>query len=191
MIQWIVVPLLQTMAHSNVYSQANTSMNDNPDLNLKRSFDPIIPPSSKILILGTLPGDESLRQSQYYAHPRNRFWKVIAAITRSPFPINYEECIAMLHRNEIALWDVAHRALRKGSLDSEIKSEETNDIASLIEAHGNSLHRIVFNGKGAEKLYSRYFPRYPRIDYLSMPSTSPANAAFSLERLCEQWRTIL
>lgn len=166
-------------------------MSDKIDQYLKESFDPIIPPDCNILILGTLPGDESIRQSQYYAHPRNRFWQMIATITQSPFPKDYEERVAMLNRNGIALWDVAHRAERKGSLDSEIKSEEPNDIPALIASHENSLRRIIFNGKGAEKLYSRYFSRYPHIEYMSMPSTSPANASFSLEQLCEQWRAIL
>ena len=93
-------------------------------------------------------------------------------------------------RNGIALWDVARRALRHGSMDSAIRNEEPNDVATFINDHKN-LHTVVFNGKKAEQLYDRYFERQLGIRYLPMPSTSPANAATSFVVLCEKWREIL
>lgn len=156
---------------------------------IKTSFAPLADSDTQILILGSLPGDRSLELGEYYGHPQNRFWKIIATVTRSDVPTSYPDKKAMLLLSKIGLWDVAHSASRKGSLDSAIRGEEPNDIAGFIATH-SELKTVVFNGRLPEKLYDRYFERLPGISYLSMPSTSPANAAMTLERLCEEWRQI-
>jgi hypoxanthine-DNA glycosylase len=156
---------------------------------LKTSFAPLADDDVETLILGSLPGDRSLALGQYYGHPQNRFWKVIAHITGNSLPTTYPDKKMMLQRARIGLWDVAHRANRHGSLDSAIRDEEPNDIPAFIASH-NNLKAIVFNGRQPEKMYDKYFGRQPGIDYISLPSTSPANAAMSVERLCERWRQV-
>src|SRR5690606_10655260 len=94
----------------------------------KTSFPPISDADTEILILGSLPGDLSLKVGEYFAHPRNRFWKIIAAITNEALPQTYPEKLELLHRNRIGLWNVLHKASRKGSLDSAISDEIPNDL---------------------------------------------------------------
>ena len=142
------------------------------------------------MILGSIPGDRSIEIQQYYGHPQNRFWRMIAIVCHAETPIIYEEKKRLLSENRIALWDVAHKANRKGSLDSAIRDEEPNDIATLL-AENPTIHTVAFNGKKSEQLYDRYFQRFNTVRYLSLPSTSPANAACGLERLCNQWRQII
>ncbi len=136
-----------------------------------------------------MPGERSLALGEYYGHPQNRFWRVAAALTGSGLPTSYSEKKAMLRAAHIGLWDVAGRAYREGSLDSAIRDAEPNDIPAFIAAHP-CLRIIAFNGWKPEELYDRHFDRKPGIEHLSLPSTSPANAAFSLERLLEQWGKI-
>ncbi len=157
--------------------------------NYKTSFGPIVNEDTVVLVLGTIPGDRSLEVGEYYGHPQNRFWKTLAAITGNTPPATYTDKKAMLLGSGIGLWDVARRAVRKGSLDSAIRDEEPNDIAGLLASH-DRIKVVAFNGRTAEKLHDRYFDRLPGIEYLSLPSTSPANAGFSLEALCERWRCI-
>lgn len=156
----------------------------------KTSFAPISGPETKILILGSLPGDKSLALNEYYGHPRNRFWRIISEITQSTPPATYTDKKALLQKTSIGVWDVAHKAIRKGSLDAVIKQEEPNDLDSFISAHSN-LKTIGFNGKKAEKLFDKYFTRKPEIRYVSLPSTSPANAAIHFENICKTWEQIL
>lgn len=156
----------------------------------KSSFPPIADEHIKILILGSLPGDKSLAESEYYAHPRNRFWKVLAEITSSIFPTNYEAKLKMLSENKIGVWDVVQKAQRVGSLDTNILDEVPNNLDEFIANHPN-LEIIVFNGSKSQKLYDKYFKRQPNVKYLEMPSTSPANANYTFERLCEKWKEIV
>lgn len=156
----------------------------------KQSFLPIADAHIEILILGSVPGDKSLAENQYYAHPQNRFWKMLASITKQASPLNYEEKLALLHQYHIGLWDVIASAQRKGSLDSAIKEILPNDIDTFIIEH-KSLKTIAFNGKKAEVVYDKYFSRKEGITYFSMPSTSPANAVMSLDDLCEKWKLLL
>lgn len=156
----------------------------------KESFGPLADGDTEILILGSMPGERSLAAGEYYGHPQNRFWKVVAALVGEEAPIEYDDKKAMLLRSGIGLWDVARRARRRGSLDSDIRDVEPNDIAGFIAAH-RRLRLIAFNGKTPEALHDRFFRRVAGIEYVSLPSTSPANAAFSLERLLEKWRKIL
>ncbi len=157
----------------------------------KKSFAPLAGEEPRVLILGSLPGDESLRQGQYYAHARNRFWKIIAALTDTPCPRSYEEKKAMLAANHIALWDVARSASRNGSLDANIKNELPNDLAGFIREHP-SLRVVAFNGQKTEKMFRKHFPDLAgNIKTLSLRSTSPANAKFSDLEMLEDWKRIL
>ena len=157
---------------------------------MKRSFPPIEDDKITMLILGTMPGEKSLAHQQYYAHPQNRFWRVIAKITNRQLPDKYDQRTAMLSEAGIGLWDIIHNAEREGSLDSNIKNEYPNDLDKFIKTHP-FLKAIAFNGKGAERLYTKYFTKKPSIRYISLPSTSPANAVFTFEKLYKEWNAAL
>jgi hypoxanthine-DNA glycosylase len=156
----------------------------------KRSFQPISSPDTKILILGTMPGDKSIALGEYYGHPRNRFWQMISNITNNPLPQDYIQKKALLLRTKIGIWDVVHTAIRKGSLDSAITGEEPNDLDSFISKH-EKLRVIAFNGAKAKALFDKYFTKHDTIKYLSLPSTSPANTGISFQEICNEWMQIL
>ena len=156
----------------------------------KSSFNPISDKNTAILILGSLPGDRSIELREYYGHPRSRFWKIISSITNSPLPISYPDKKQMLLDHRIGVWDVAHSAQRSGSLDTAIKDEVPNDVEGFIEKHEH-LKIIAFNGAKTEKLYDKYFRRISGIKYLSLPSSSPANAKYDVDSLCEKWRQVI
>ena len=155
----------------------------------KESFGPLASDDTRILVLGSIPGDRSLAVGEYYGHPQNRFWRVIAALVGSEVPVSYDDKRTMLSKAGIGLWDVARRARRQGSLDSAIRDAEPNDIAGFISAHPE-LRVVAFNGRKPEALHDRFFDRVPGIEYVLLPGTSPANAAWSLERLIGEWRRI-
>ena len=140
-----------------------------------------VPTSPRILILGTMPGKESLRLQQYYANRSNRFWKIIAEAADKPLPEDYSKRLKLLDQLHIALWDVYGSAEREGSLDSNIKNGELNDIQSLIDANP-SIGKILFNGK---KAYGN------ALDYgcvnIEMPSTSSANTHHTQSELFSRW----
>lgn len=156
----------------------------------KSSFVPIADKETQILILGSLPGDRSLAENEYYAHPRNRFWRIIAEITGYDFPANYKEKLEMLRQNKIGVWDVVNSAKRVGSLDTNILHEVPNDLEGFIENHPK-LKTIAFNGAKSQKLFDKYFTRKATLKYLALPSTSPANAKISFEMICQKWKEIL
>lgn len=153
------------------------------------SFPPIASPGIRFLILGSLPGERSLAAGEYYAHPRNRFWRVLATISDSKTPVSYPEKIRLLESMRIGLWDVIGEARRVGSLDSNISGEIPNPIRELIDAHPE-LIAVGFNGRKAEQIHDRHFERKRSIRYFSLPSTSPANARFDDELLLEHWRVM-
>lgn len=156
----------------------------------KSSFDPISNADTTILILGTLPGDKSLELGEYYGHSRNKFWKIISTITENDLPLTYTDKKALLRKTKIGIWDVAHKANRKGSLDSAILGEEPNDLDSFIARHKN-LKVIGFNGKKAQTLFDKYFDRKSSLRYISLPSSSPANTSIDFNNICNQWRQLL
>jgi len=158
--------------------------------NLKSSFPPISDPEIEILILGTLPGDQSHQLGEYFANPRNRFWKIISTISSKPIPETYSEKVILLLENKIGVWNVLLKAERKGSLDSAIKNEVPNDLLSFIANHPK-LRVIGFDGLKPEAYYDKYFTRRSDLTYLSLPSCSPANARCSLQTLCEKWAELL
>lgn len=156
------------------------------ELSYKTSFPPISDPKTEVLILGTLPGDRSLESGEYFAHPRNRFWKIISAITNNPLPQNYSEKVELLYRTRIGVWNVLHKARRKGSLDTAIQNEVPNDLPRFISGHGN-LKVIAFDGLKAAAFYDKHFSRRSDLKYICLPGCSPANARFNLESLCHRW----
>ncbi|SMP38277.1 DNA-deoxyinosine glycosylase [Anoxynatronum buryatiense] len=174
---------LETKASGTVRSNSS-------QINIKTSFAPIEDQNIITLILGTMPGDKSLEYGEYYKNPRNRFWKIIAAITKNDLPETYQDKKMLLLKTNIGVWDVAHTAIRKGSLDRDMEVQEPNDIGSFIAGHKH-LKTIVFNGLESEKLYDRFFERSRKIKYVSLPSSSSANAGISFKLICEKWKQIL
>ena len=142
------------------------------------------------MILGTLPGDTSLALGEYYGHPRNRFWRIVSHLAGTGLPTDYNAKKELLYQTGIGVWDVARQAVRKGSLDQAILQEVPNDLEAFFAKH-DRLETVGFNGQKAEKLYDRYFRRHPDLRYVSLPSTSPANAAASFETLSRTWEKSL
>lgn len=148
---------------------------------LNHIFPPVWNENSRILILGSFPSVKSREEGFYYGHPRNRFWKVISAVVGEKEPVTIDEKKEMLLRNRIAIWDVIASCEIKGSSDSSIKNVIANDFTEILA--GSFINRIFANGKTAEKLYNRYAFPVTGVPITALPSTSPANAAFSLEKL--------
>lgn len=153
------------------------------------SFPPIIDQFSKILILGSVPGVKSLEMQQYYAHPQNKFWKIMFEIFEEEFSTDYSDRIKILKKNRLALWDVIDSCERKGSLDSEIRNEEANQIKELLQEHSN-IRAIFCNGqksyKNLQKIFGKEFP----VPVYILPSTSPANAGMKYQEKLVLWRQI-
>ena len=153
-------------------------------------FAPVYDERSRILILGTFPSVKSREQHFYYGHPQNRFWKVLASLTQWPqIPQTIAEKKQMLLKNEIAIWDVIQSCDIAGSSDSSIKNVVPSDIGSILKNSG--IARIYANGNMAKKLYEKYILPETGVPIIGLPSTSPANAAYSIERLKESWQQIL
>ena len=156
-----------------------------------KSFKPVVDQNSRVLILGTMPGEESLRQQQYYAHPRNLFWPLIYTIFNKPQEQDYGKRIQFLYSNRIALWDVFKSCEREGSLDNNIRKEESNDIAGLLEAFPNIRYVFCNGGAAWKQFQTNGFPFVKRPVFgLRLPSTSPANASIPYETKLEQWSKI-
>lgn len=144
----------------------------------KQGLPPLIHVNSTLLILGTMPGEQSLIRQEYYGHPRNLFWKLIAVVSGQREPQNYLEKVEMLKSGGIALWDVCGSCCRLGSLDSAIVDEIPNDLSVFLKEH-DKIKTIAFNSRKAEVLFDTYFKRTSAYNYLSLPSSSPANAGVS------------
>ena len=153
------------------------------------TFGPVYDSQSKILILGSMPSVKSREQQFYYGHPQNRFWKVLSAVLEESPPKTIDEKKAFLLNHHIALWDVIASCDIIGSSDSSIKNVVVNDFDSVLRF--SKIQRIYANGAKAYSLYQKYVPESPRNNIMKLPSTSPANAAWSMERLCEAWKDIL
>ena len=149
------------------------------------SFEPIFDSESKILILGTLPSVKSRETNFYYGHKQNRFWKVLAALFQEPIPETIDEKKHLLLEHHIAIWDVIQSCDIKGSSDSSIKNAVPADISRILKAA--DIQTIIANGGTAFRLYERYCEPVTGRPAALCPSTSPANAAFSLERPSECW----
>ena len=139
-----------------------------------------------------MPGTESLKQQQYYAHPRNSFWPVMGELFGFDPALSYADRLAALRKNSIALWDVAHQCVRPGSLDSNIRDAEANDFAGFFKTH-TKVEMVFFNGATAEQLYRKLVsPTLPtalqQLPMLRLPSSSPAHAGMTVAQKQEQWR---
>lgn len=152
-------------------------------------FAPVYDEYSEILILGSFPSVKSREEQFFYGHPKNRFWKVLSAVFDFPVPESVEDKRSFLLINRIALWDVVSSCEITGSADSSIKNVIPNDISRIL---GNSdIKRIFLNGKTAEKYYNKYIKEKISVEAITLPSTSPANAKWTLEMLIAQWNIIL
>jgi TDG/mug DNA glycosylase family protein len=157
------------------------------------SFPPIEGECPVLLILGTMPGVESLRQRQYYGHPRNQFWRIICPLLGAASSLPYEKKTQLLEAHKIALWDVLHECRRAGSLDSAIRDEKPNNLAGFLSKHG-TVRRILFNGTPARTLFGRHFPGLlasRRDDLVTLPSTSPACARYTFDEKFSRWRNAM
>ena len=149
------------------------------------TFEPVYDERSKILILGSLPSVKSREQGFYYGHPQNRFWRVLAAVLSHEVPVTIEEKKEMLLSHRIAVWDVIESCDIIGSSDASIKNVVPADIGAVLGE--TRIRRIFANGKKAESLYKKYIFPKTKAEIAALPSTSPANAACSFERLVEVW----
>ncbi len=160
----------------------------------KRGLPAIVDAGARMLILGTLPGEESLRRQEYYGHPRNHFWPMIAAVVGAPSPVAYADRVALLKRSGFALWDVLLSAERIGSLDSAIRNARPNRFAALFRDYPD-ISTIAFNGQKAHALFRQHVAHDRRIAkrnlrLLVLPSTSPTYVRPFEEKL-SAWRVAL
>jgi hypoxanthine-DNA glycosylase len=140
----------------------------------KASFSPVIDERTRLLLLGSLPGEASLRAARYYAHPQNQFWQLVSALTeRDLVALQYEDQLQALLGAGIGLWDVVADAARSGSLDGAIRDHRPNDLAALI-ADLPGLRAIGFNGATAARIGRRLIPAATRLALIDLPSSSPA-----------------
>ena len=164
---------------------------------LSKSFEPVSRADAKILILGSLPGVQSLQQQQYYAHPRNAFWPIMAALFNDgQVPTEYLSRLNMLLQRQIALWDVIAEGRRLGSLDSSIESASVrqNDFNGFFRRH-QALRYVFFNGGKAEQQFKvnvikRQCPDLSALKLQRLPSTSPALASMTLADKLQQWQIV-
>lgn len=156
---------------------------------VKHTFEPVWNAQSEILILGTFPSVKSRENHFYYGHPQNRFWKLIAGIFQEPVPGTIEEKKELIVRHRLALWDVIEECDIAGSADSSIRNVIASDIAGLLKQSG--IHTIIANGARAYDLYQKHQLPHTGIPAYKLPSTSPANAAWSFSRLQEAWSRVL
>lgn len=155
---------------------------------VSHDFEPVFDENSKVLILGTFPSVKSRENQFYYGHPQNRFWKVIAGLTESEVPQTIEEKKKLLLEHGIAIWDVIESCDIIGSSDSSIKNVVPADIERVVA--NSKIQNIYANGGTAKKLYEKYSQKKTGREIIGLPSTSPANAAYSLERLLECWQEV-
>ena len=160
-----------------------------------RSFGSVAAPGATRLILGSMPGEASLRAGQYYAHPRNLFWPVLGELLGLDTDLPYAGRVEALRSSGIALWDVLKSCSRAGSLDTAIERHTIvpNDFPAFFAAHPG-VRRVYFNGTAAEQYFRRWalplLAAQP-LDYMRLPSTSPAHAALSYEQKLAAWRVVV
>lgn len=155
------------------------------------SLLPIVNESSKILILGSIPGKQSLEKQEYYGNSRNAFWKIIFSLYDKEIESEYDKKVEFLKEKHIAIWDVIASCNREGSLDSNITNEETNDFESLFKKYPNIKH-VFFNGTKAYDVFKKRigFKLLENIEFEKLTSTSPANT-ISFEKKLELWNIIV
>ena len=157
------------------------------------SFPPIADPDARVLILGSMPGKESLRAMQYYAHPRNVFWQIMGALLGAGPDIAYEARTQKLKAAGIAVWDVLASCVRESSLDSDIEVDTllVNDFEFFYGTHPK-ITDVFFNGAIAEKFYRKHIqPQYTALNYQRLPSTSPAHAGMRYAQKLQTWEAVI
>ncbi len=150
------------------------------------SFAPVVPAAPRVLVLGSIPGVRSLQSQQYYAHPQNQFWRLMASVLDEALPSDYGDRLAMLARHGVALWDVLASCEREGSLDAAIRGEQPNAIEGLLE-HYPSINTVALNGRKAGSSFRKHITPLRPVTLLDLPSSSAANARLRFEQKCEQW----
>ncbi len=155
---------------------------------ISHPFPPLYDKNSRILILGSFPSVKSREQRFFYGHPQNRFWKVISSVFECDEPETIEEKKKLLLEKGIALWDVIAACDIEGSSDSSIKNVKVNDLSMILKEA--NIKQIFVNGRTAEKYFKKYTKTQIKRDAICLPSTSPANAAWSVNRLVEKWEVI-
>ena len=155
---------------------------------IKHPISPLYDENSRVLILGSFPSVKSREQMFFYGHPQNRFWRVLALVFGEDTPLTIEEKRSFVLRHRLALWDVLASCDIEGSADSTIKNAVANDLSEILK--NSKVEKIFVNGKTAEKYYIKYTEKKLGRKAICLPSTSPANASFSLEKLKEAWNII-
>lgn len=155
---------------------------------LEHPIPPTYNSKSEILILGSFPSVKSREYGYFYGHPQNRFWKVVSAIFKDNFPETKEDRREFLLKHKIAAWDVIASCDIIGSADNSISNVKANDLTEILK--NSQVKKIFVNGKKAGELYKKYIEPQIKISAIVLPSTSPANAAWKLERLIAEWRII-
>ena len=151
-------------------------------------FPPLYNENSRILILGSFPSVKSREQMFFYGHPQNRFWKVIAAVTGNDIPVTIDDKKSLLLSSGIALWDVIASCEIEGSSDSSIKNAVANDLSEILA--NADIKQIFVNGRTAEKYYNKYIRDSIGRNAVCLPSTSPANAAWGIDKLISEWNIL-
>lgn len=155
---------------------------------LDHPFGPLYNDSSRVLILGSFPSVKSREQNFFYGHPQNRFWRVIAALYEQPLPQTIDEKKHLILSSGLALWDSIASCEITGSSDSSIRNARANDIWIILD--NCPIERIYCNGRKSHDLYRRYIEPQTGREAICLPSTSPANAQWTLEKLIEAWSVI-
>jgi double-stranded uracil-DNA glycosylase len=153
--------------------------------NIRHPFPPVLGEHAAALVLGSFPSVRSRENAFYYGHPQNRFWKVLAALFQADVPDTIGEKTAFLHQRRIALWDVVSVCDITGSADSALTPLQMNDVAALVL--GTGIRHVFLNGQKAGALYRISLERQVGLPYRILPSTSPANAMWTLQRLIAAW----
>ncbi len=155
---------------------------------IKHNIPPLYSACSRVLILGSFPSVLSRQAEFFYGHPQNRFWRVLSAIFNQPLPMNIAEKKELVLSHRLALWDVIGSCDITGSADSSIRNVRANDVAALLEHC--PIRQIFVNGKTAARYYDRYLLKDLSLPAQCLPSTSPANAAYSLPKLITAWQCV-
>ena len=153
------------------------------------TIPPVFDGKSRILILGSFPSQKSREQNFFYGHPQNRFWKTLAHVLEDQIPVSVAEKRDFLLAHGIALWDVVASCEIQGSSDASIRNAIPNDLSQILQ--NAPIERIFSNGATAHRLYCRYFQRETGREAIQLPSTSPANAARTQDKLDVEWKKIL
>ena len=158
-------------------------------LTRKSSFAPIVAPDTRVLVLGSLPGEASLAAERYYAHPQNQFWRLIGGVIGQDIAsLDYDARLASLLAGGVGLWDTVASALREGSLDAALRAVEGNALGNLV-ASLPALRAIGFNGAAAAKIGRRALGDTP-LALIDLPSSSPAHARMSFEEKAQRWKSL-